>query len=79
METIINHDGELCFHQNFVTPELAKNLLNVLLNNLDWAEESINMFGKNILVPRLICWYEIKRQSIATLELNTHHFHGLNH
>ena len=57
METIINHDGELCFHQNFVTPELAKNLLNLLLNNLDWAEESINMFGKNILVPRLICWY----------------------
>ena len=57
METIVKHDGELCFYQNFLNPEEAKKLLNVSLNNLDWAEESINMFGKNILVPRLVCWY----------------------
>jgi len=57
METIVDHDGQLCFYQDFLTTEEAKYLFNVLLNNLDWAEESINMFGKSILVPRLVCWY----------------------
>ena len=57
MESIIIHDGELCFYQDFLTNEEAHSLFNDLLNHLAWTEESINMFGKSILVPRLVCWY----------------------
>jgi len=61
IKSVTNHDGELCFYQNFLTTVEANNLLNVFLNDLDWAEESINMFGKSILVPRLVCWYGHKK------------------
>lgn len=57
MDTVVNHDGELSLYADFLTTKEAYNLFDILLNNLDWAEESINMFGKSILVPRLVCWY----------------------
>ena len=57
LESLITHDGALCFYQDFLTNNEANDLFNDLLNNLAWAEESINMFGKTILVPRLVCWY----------------------
>lgn len=57
MDTVVKHDGKLCFYPDFLTTEEANNWFNELQNNLDWAEESINMFGKSILVPRLVCWY----------------------
>ncbi|WP_455201705.1 alpha-ketoglutarate-dependent dioxygenase AlkB family protein [Kaarinaea lacus] len=57
METIITHDGKLCFYPDFFATEEASYWFDILLDDLDWTEETIKMFGKPILVPRLVCWY----------------------
>ena len=59
------------FYEDFLTKEQAGNLFNDLLNNLGWTEESINMFGKTILVPRLVCWYGDKTA--------TYRYSGITH
>lgn len=54
---IINKDGLLNFYPEFLTHEEADYYFDLFLNDLAWSEEHIQMFGKTVRVPRLVCWY----------------------
>ncbi|MFN0047558.1 MAG: alpha-ketoglutarate-dependent dioxygenase AlkB family protein [Cytophagales bacterium] len=41
----------------FYSDEQSRRLLNELKNTIDWRQEKIKMFGKEILEPRLVAWY----------------------
>jgi len=54
---IINKQGMLSFYPDFLATNDANDFYNSLLTHLAWSEEHIQMFGKSVKVPRLVCWY----------------------
>ena len=50
-------DAQLFFFPNFWKISEATNLFNLLKNELAWQQDSIKMFGKSVLEPRLTAWY----------------------
>lgn len=57
MEPLIHNDGKLYLAKNFLPRERANALHAALLQQLDWQDEFIRIFGKTILSPRRVCWY----------------------
>ena len=57
MNPVIDHDGALFLYPDFLTRDSADHFYKHCLNDLQWAEEFIPMFGKTVQVPRLVCWY----------------------
>lgn len=68
---IINKDGLLSFYPDFLPHDKADYFFNLFLNELEWSEEHIQMFGKTVQVPRLVCWYG-NREAI-------YHYSGVEH
>jgi len=54
--TIIEN-GEYIFYPNFFSKSESDILLNGLMTNVAWKQESMNMYGKKINFPRLTAWY----------------------
>ncbi len=57
MEQLIRNDGQLYLAKKFLPREHANTLHAALLQQLNWQDEFIRMFGKTILSPRQVCWY----------------------
>ena len=56
-ETIKIDNGEYIYIPNFYNKSDADSYFNLLLNNITWNQESMNMYGKQIPFPRLTSWY----------------------
>jgi alkylated DNA repair dioxygenase AlkB len=54
---LIAEDGELYYQPAFLDAQTASSLFRDLRKNLDWQEETITIAGRQIKVPRLVCWY----------------------
>jgi alkylated DNA repair dioxygenase AlkB len=50
-------DGAVFFFPEFLLKEESNALLNDLLNNIPWKQEPINIFGKQVMQPRLTAWF----------------------
>lgn len=50
-------DGELYLIKQFYSLPESDQLLAQLLDELDWQEEAIFIYGRWVKVPRLMCWY----------------------
>jgi len=50
-------DGQAYLYVNFLDVLQAEQLFNVLLQQLDWSQQHIKVYGKNYAVPRLSAWY----------------------
>lgn len=50
-------DAELIYYPSFFDKKTSDNLFNTFLGNLQWKQEIINMYGKNLPLPRLSAWY----------------------
>jgi alkylated DNA repair dioxygenase AlkB len=59
----INHeklpmeDAKVVLYRQFFTPEASDDLLQRLLNEIDWKQETIRVPGKTVPIPRLTAWY----------------------
>lgn len=53
----INYDGELYLYSSFLSSSEASHYFSLLLSALAWKEETIKIYGKQVKVPRLVCWY----------------------
>jgi alkylated DNA repair dioxygenase AlkB len=71
MHSVIDHEGTLNLYSGFLAKDNADNLYKFFLDELAWSAEYIRMFGKIILVPRLVCWYGDKEAS--------YHYSGVEH
>ena len=69
---IIN--GEYIYIENFYEKNEADLYFNTLIKNIHWKQESMNMYGKQILFPRLTSWYgqSDKPYSFSGITLNPH-------
>lgn len=50
-------DGEYIFIEQFFNEEESNRYFDSLLNNILWKQEKMNMYGKELLFPRLTAWY----------------------
>lgn len=54
---LVSHDGEVYYIEHFIRQDEAASLYTRFIDELNWQEEQINIVGKEITVPRLVCWY----------------------
>lgn len=50
-------DADLLYFPSFLDQSEASSLFQIFLQNIQWQEFSIKMFGKSLLQPRLTAWY----------------------
>jgi alkylated DNA repair dioxygenase AlkB len=50
-------NGEYLHDRCFFEKPISDNYLNNLLGSIDWKQEKMNMYGKELLFPRLTAWY----------------------
>lgn len=67
-------NGEYQFYPFYFNKTEADYFLSNLLNCIEWKQESMNMYGKQVLFPRLTAWYgDIdKPYSFSGIKLNPH-------
>ena len=73
-EPVILKNGEYIYYPNFLNREIANNYLDAFRMNIDWKQESMNMYGKQVMFPRLTSWYgdNDKPYSFSGIKLNPH-------
>ncbi len=50
-------NGECLFYPNFFSKSESDLFLQKLKSDIDWRQESMNMYGKQVNFPRLTAWY----------------------
>jgi len=50
-------NGEYLFFPNFFTKSESDLFLQILISEIEWKQESMNMYGKQVAFPRLTAWY----------------------
>ncbi|SHM42893.1 alpha-ketoglutarate-dependent dioxygenase AlkB [Chitinophaga sp. CF418] len=50
-------DGELVYYPQFFSLQEATSYLQALIEKIVWQQESMKMYGKEVLFPRLMAWY----------------------
>jgi alkylated DNA repair dioxygenase AlkB len=50
-------DGELRLVEGFLSASKAATRFQSLQSELDWQEEALVIAGRQVMVPRLVCWY----------------------
>lgn len=56
-EKYLFNDGEVWYMPNFMPIEKATFYYKALLENINWRQEEIKMYGKTFPVPRKTAWY----------------------
>lgn len=50
-------NGEYIYIPDFYNREKANKFLKTFIEGIEWNQESMNMYGKQVLFPRLTAWY----------------------
>jgi len=58
-------DADLEYFPNLFDENQATRLLDALVNNVEWVQNTIRFYGKESLVPRLEAWYGDAGKSYA--------------
>ena len=54
---VVKRDGlEIEYQPSFLEPELASSWFDRLLHEVNWQQDTITVYGKKHLTPRLSCW-----------------------
>ncbi|MGL5872261.1 MAG: alpha-ketoglutarate-dependent dioxygenase AlkB family protein [Xenococcaceae cyanobacterium] len=56
-------DGEVIIYRNFFEELESDRLFQELLNNINWRQDKITFFGKEVNLPRLTAWYGDENKS----------------
>lgn len=56
-KTLTMPDGEVIFYQNFFEELESDRFFNSLLSTINWRQNRIKIFGREVDVPRLEAWY----------------------
>lgn len=50
-------NGELVYYPQFFTTVESDDFMRILTDNIAWKQESMMMYGKPVLFPRLMAWH----------------------
>lgn len=71
---IVVPNGEYIYYSAFFDKKTADGYLEQFTNTIQWKQESMNMYGKQVKFPRLTSWYGDgdKPYSFSGITLNPH-------
>lgn len=49
--------GEFIYYPDYFSKSDSDRYLNILVNSIEWRQDKMNMYGKEINFPRLTAWY----------------------
>ena len=55
--------ADICYYEDFIDNQQA--VYQALLEQLSWSQDTIQMYGKPVLIPRLNAWYGDKTASYS--------------
>ena len=61
-------DADVWYAPAFFSPKQSDLYFNQLLQEVDWQQEQIKMFGKDLPLPRLTAWYGDKGYTYSGLQ-----------
>lgn len=50
-------DGKITFYEGFFNMKESQELMNTLIQTIEWSQDEIVVFGKKHKIPRLNAWY----------------------
>jgi alkylated DNA repair dioxygenase AlkB len=56
-EVLSMPDAKVTFYRNFFDSQKSDNLFQVLLNEINWRQDKMKLYGKEINLPRKTAWY----------------------
>lgn len=73
-ETIKITNGEYVYMPNFFDRQTSNEYLSAFIKNINWKQEEMNMYGKQVMFPRLTSWYgdSDKPYTFSGITLNPH-------
>lgn len=54
---ILNDDGKVTLYEDFFSQAESNEIFKTLLDEIEWTQEYIRMYGKSMPIPRLTAWY----------------------
>jgi len=56
-QNLLPYDGEVNVYPGFFDKSESDHYLQVLLNTIDWQQDKMKIYGKEVNLPRLTAWY----------------------
>ena len=50
-------NATLLYYENYFTKEQSDRFFKSLIENIEWKQDTINMYGRLLPLPRLSAWY----------------------
>jgi alkylated DNA repair dioxygenase AlkB len=71
-ELVPMQDAEVIFYRHLFVKSEADNILQKLTNEIEWRQEKMKIYGKEVNLPRLTAWYgdENKSYTFSGISLN---------
>jgi alkylated DNA repair dioxygenase AlkB len=71
---VVLQNGEYIYYSSFFNQTLANQYLKAFITEIEWKQESMNMYGKQVMFPRLTAWYgdNNKPYTFSGITLNPH-------
>lgn len=57
LKNFLPEKGELFYVESFIEPDLATSYFNTIKSFANWRQDTIKIFGKEVLQPRLVAWH----------------------
>jgi len=72
IKNLLPKDGVVEIYPAFFTKEESESLFNHLLNEIEWQQDSMKFYGKQVNLPRLTAWYgeSMKQYSYSGIDMN---------
>ncbi|MEB3191117.1 MAG: alpha-ketoglutarate-dependent dioxygenase AlkB [Snowella sp.] len=70
-EQLLPHNGNALLYRSFFNSTDADNYLSTLTHDISWKHESIKLFGKFILQPRLTAYYGDKNYPYSGISMQS--------
>ena len=73
-QNLLPFQGEVDYYPAFFTSEESEQYFQCLINEINWKQEPIQIFGKKIMQPRLTAWYgdAAKEYSYSGITMQPH-------
>lgn len=71
-EVVCMPDAKVTFYKNFFDSQRSDEIFQILLNEINWRQDSMKLYGKEIDLPRKTAWYgdQDKSYTFSGIHLN---------
>lgn len=71
-KVVLSEDGEAILYEQFFSRRDSDRIFSSLTSEIKWQQDTIRLFGKSMLLPRLTAWYGDKGKSYTYSGIEYH-------